>query len=56
MFHTSLEKVCSHMFPLIFQPMPTLETTTFKLRRALGEGLPLYIKYVQVDSLKQLNR
>jgi hypothetical protein len=36
--------------------MPTLETTTFKLRRALGEGLPLYIKYVQVDSLKQLNR
>lgn len=53
--YITLEKVCSHKFPLIFQPMPTLETTTFKLRRALGEGLPLYIKYVQVDSLKQLN-
>jgi hypothetical protein len=28
--YITLEKACSHKFPLIFQPMPTLETTTFK--------------------------
>jgi hypothetical protein len=33
--YITLEKVCSHKFPLIFQPMLTLETTTFKLKEGL---------------------